>query len=120
MISVELYVPETGRDDYPAMVIINSSGGVSEHRERYYAKQLNANGIAALVVESFIKRGIQNTKKPDADLRLEDGGGCVRRLGLVTATPANESGTYRVKGVSKGGGSGGQYCLNMNFLVVIH
>jgi dienelactone hydrolase len=45
----------------PAAVIINSSGGVTAHTELYYARVLASHGVAALVVDSFLPRGVRNT-----------------------------------------------------------
>src|SRR4051812_42590839 len=44
----------------PAMVIINSSGGVLDWIEGYYARELSQRGIAALIVDSFKPRGVKN------------------------------------------------------------
>jgi TPR repeat protein len=45
----------------PAAVIVNSSGGVTAQTEHYYARALAANGMAALVVDSFTARGVRRT-----------------------------------------------------------
>lgn len=45
----------------PAAVIINSSGGVNDYTEHYYARVLARNGMAALVVDSFAARGVKRT-----------------------------------------------------------
>ena len=59
-VTAELYRPKIeGR--VPAAVIINSSGGVSAHTELYYARLLASQGVAALVVDSFMPRGVRRT-----------------------------------------------------------
>lgn len=45
----------------PAAVIINSSGGVNEQVEPYYARVLAAHGVAALMVDSFMSRQVRRT-----------------------------------------------------------
>lgn len=42
----------------PAMVIVHGFGGVSDAREGFWARELAAFGVAALVVESFTARGV--------------------------------------------------------------
>jgi dienelactone hydrolase len=59
IVTADLYRPEGNK--IPAAVIINSSGGVLPQHELYYARLLAANGIAALVVDSFTSRGAHKT-----------------------------------------------------------
>src|ERR1043165_150502 len=59
-ITAVLHLP-AGSTPAPAMVIINSSGGVLDWIEGYYARELNKVGIAALVVDSFGSRGVKRT-----------------------------------------------------------
>ena len=42
----------------PAVVLLHGTGGVSDERERAWARQLNAIGIASFVLDSFSGRGI--------------------------------------------------------------
>src|SRR4051794_22686400 len=58
-ITASLYMPHASTP-VPAMVIINSSGGVLDWIEGYYARELSERGIAALVVDSFKPRGVRN------------------------------------------------------------
>ena len=58
-ITANLYLPHVSTP-VPAMVIINSSGGVLDWIEGYYARELSERGIAALVVDSFKPRGVRN------------------------------------------------------------
>lgn len=60
-VTAELFLPghQTGR--LAAIVIVNSSGGVADHIERYYARTIADNGVAVLVVDSFTTRGVKNT-----------------------------------------------------------
>lgn len=104
-ISAMLYMPRTGGKAYPAMVIINSSGGVSDHIERYYAKQLNVQGIAALVVDSFTERGITHTVNDQTQISLwkmeADAFAALHWLRQHSRINPDRIG---VMGVSKGGG----------------
>jgi dienelactone hydrolase len=59
-VTAELFRPKIeGR--IPAAVIINSSGGVGSRVEPYYARLLASHGVAALVVDSFMPRGVRRT-----------------------------------------------------------
>ncbi len=59
-VSGDLFRPKLeGR--LPAAVIINSSGGVQGHIELYYARVLASHGVAALVVDSYLPRGVVDT-----------------------------------------------------------
>ena len=58
-LEAKLYLPQSNAP-LPAMVIINSSGGVLDQVEGYYARELVKHGIAALVVDSFKPRGVRN------------------------------------------------------------
>lgn len=42
---------------HPAMVIVHGHGGVSDAREGFWARELVASGVAAIVLESFTARG---------------------------------------------------------------
>jgi dienelactone hydrolase len=54
----ELFVPE-GAGPFPAMVILHGCDGVGPHY-RDWARQLNAWGYVAMVVDSFRPRGLSN------------------------------------------------------------
>jgi dienelactone hydrolase len=56
-----LYVPDSRAAAIPAVVIVPSSGGVEKSRELFYADALAKAGIAALVVDSFQSRGVDNS-----------------------------------------------------------
>lgn len=52
-----LSVPVTGQAKYPLMVIMHSSGGLHA-RDWFFARTLNAMGVASLVIDSFGPRGL--------------------------------------------------------------
>ena len=56
----ELYLP-SGSHKVPGMVLVHGSGGVTDYRERRYARILRQMGIAALVIDAFRARGIRRT-----------------------------------------------------------
>lgn len=112
-ISAVIYMPGTGKNAYPAMVIINSSGGVSDHIERYYANQLTANGIAALVVDSFTGRGIKHTVNDQTQIsawKME--ADAFAALAWLRQNPQIDPERIGVMGVSKGGGVAVNTALN--------
>ncbi len=53
-----LTFPQDKTDNLPAMVILPGSGGIKPGREHEYASFLNANGVAALVIEYYEARGL--------------------------------------------------------------
>jgi dienelactone hydrolase len=57
----ELYLPSGDQDKLAAVVILSSSAGVCDIRERYYAGFFASRGVAALAVDSFGPRGITET-----------------------------------------------------------
>lgn len=59
-IDATLLLPDTGAGRVAAAVLVHGSDGLSEHQMRY-AKTLASNGIAALVVDSFGSRDVENT-----------------------------------------------------------
>ncbi|MDR3043282.1 MAG: dienelactone hydrolase family protein [Desulfovibrio sp.] len=100
----ELHFPYGTGTPWPGVVILNSSAGVCDTRERFYARFLAARGIAALVVDSFTSRGIGQTT---ADQSLFDDMDMERDAyaahDLLAADPRIALGNIAVMGVSKGG-----------------
>ena len=104
-ISGRLYLPN-GVPPFSAVVIIPSSGGEKPDREYYYAEEFAKAGIAGLVVESFLSRGVRSSVH-DQSLLLSwwtenDAIGALRWL--------IHDGRFRpdrigITGVSKGGGT---------------
>src|SRR6185436_7470206 len=99
-----LHLPMHADRPFPAMVILTSSAGVQRHREHYYAQELNAAGVAALIVDSFTGRGVRRTV---ADQTLVSGaqmeGDAFAALALLRSDPRVDPGRIGVMGVSKGG-----------------
>jgi dienelactone hydrolase len=59
-VSADLFRPKLA-GKMAAAVIINSSGGVTAHTELFYARVLASEGVAALVIDSFLPRGVKST-----------------------------------------------------------
>jgi hypothetical protein len=102
IVTGELFRPDTdGR--VRAAVIINSSGGVNSRVEPHYARLLAAHGMAALVVDSFMPRGVRRTSddqsrvsqdKSDAD--------AVAGFRWLAAQPWVDASRIIVMGMSRG------------------
>lgn len=99
-----LHLPAERAGPVPALVLVTSSGGVQRHREGYYAAQLCARGIAALVIDSFGPRGVRSTV---ADQRLvsawEMENDAFAALDLLRHDERIDPARIGIMGVSKGG-----------------
>lgn len=103
-ISASLYLPKNAKPPFSSVVIVPSSGGVEDEREIYYAEALTQKGIAALVVDSFSARGVENSLYDQSLLEAwqveNDAWAALRHL---SADPRFDSDRIAVMGVSKGG-----------------
>lgn len=100
----ELYLPDVGAGAWPTVVILNSSAGVCDIRERYYARFFAASGVAALVVDSFTPRGIKETtvdQSQISDLDMERD--AYAAFDFLAADPRFNTKHIAAMGVSKGG-----------------
>lgn len=99
----ELYSPEhsDGRP-LPGLVILPSSAGVCDVRERFYARFFAEHGCRCLVVDSFSRRGLSECMTDQSLLSdremLEDA-----RVGFRWLAARKDIGKIGVLGVSKGG-----------------
>jgi dienelactone hydrolase len=99
----ELFLPPgTGR--VPAMVIHHGSNGVIPGHESRYARELNAMGVAALVLDSFRGRGVTSTI-PDQELvsNSEMTQDAFQALRLLSIHPRIRFDRIGIMGFSKGG-----------------
>ncbi|MGH6725875.1 MAG: dienelactone hydrolase family protein [Pseudolabrys sp.] len=72
MIPAQLLLPEKrGNGKLPAMIIMHGSGGVRE-RERSYAREFNALGVAAVIIDSFSPRGVKSTVRDQSPVSSYD------------------------------------------------
>ena len=61
----KLFVPNNPiSSKAPAMIILHGSGGISDGRELTYGEKFNSLGIYALVIDSYLSRGVD--KMPHA------------------------------------------------------
>lgn len=100
----ELLLPTRARGALSAVVILNSSAGVCDVRERFYARFLADNGLAALVVDSFGPRGLADTTRDqslfyDQDMERD----AYVAYDFLAADSRFDPGRIAVMGVSKGG-----------------
>jgi dienelactone hydrolase len=102
-IKATLYLP--GRaTPAPAMVIINSSGGVLDWIEGYYARELGKAGIAALVVDSYGPRGVRRTVEDQSLVSSWDmENDAFAALALLRKDKRIDAAHIGIMGVSKGG-----------------
>src|SRR6185436_8861881 len=67
----ELFLPP-GADKVPALLIHHGSGGVSDDRERRYAREIVKMGVATLVIDSFKPRSITSTVRDQSTVTSND------------------------------------------------
>lgn len=67
----ELSLPPGSRK-VPAMIVHHGSGGISDARERRYAREFVSMGVAALVLDSFTARGVTSTVRDQAAVSTRD------------------------------------------------
>lgn len=104
-ITAVLYRPKSG-SSLPAAVIINSSGGVTAHTEHYYARAFANRGMAALVVDSFIPRGVRRTGDDQSRVfQFWSNADAVAGYRLLAAQNFVDASRIVVIGMSRGGAS---------------
>lgn len=103
-ITADLYTPVERPGQWPAVILVHGSGGVSEHREHWYARQFMARGFAALVIDSFKPRGAMSTVEDQSKVTV---GAMIRdafaALRFMSRDRRFESERIGVMGFSKGG-----------------
>ncbi len=88
-ITGELYLPPGGAK-VPAMIVHHGSGGITDARERRYARELVKMGVAALVLDSFTGRGVTSTVRDQSAVSTNDMlGDAFAALKLLAATPGS-------------------------------
>jgi dienelactone hydrolase len=105
ILAPKLYLPDKRGDrKIPAMVIVHGSGGVRAARELAYAKEFEALGIAAVVIDSFTPRGIKSTVRNQGVISARDMlVDAANTLKAVARHPAVDPARIGVIGFSKGG-----------------
>jgi dienelactone hydrolase len=103
-VPAQLYLPTKAALPLSAVVIVPSSGGVEQVREIYYAIELVKAGMAALIVDSFTARNINNTIYDQSKLgswNMEND--AIAALRYLSLDKRIKSDRVAVLGVSKGG-----------------
>lgn len=100
-----LFRPRTGAGTRrPAMVIVHGFGGVSDAREGFWARELAALGVAALVIESFAARGADSSIEDQSRVSTAQGvRDAYAALAYLATQDFVDPGRIGVMGMSKGG-----------------
>jgi dienelactone hydrolase len=98
-----LFAPGTA-GKHPAVVLVHGSGGVTDAREGFWARELVAMGVGALVIDSFTPRGVASTVEDQSLVTtaqmMED---AFAALSYLASRPAFDPARIAVMGFSKGG-----------------
>jgi dienelactone hydrolase len=98
----ELRIPKPGSDRLPAVVLIHGSGGVGGNVDAW-AKEINALGVAAFILDTFSGRGIVSTVSDQSQLdSLAMTIDAYRALSLLASHPRIDPERIAVMGFSKG------------------
>jgi dienelactone hydrolase len=104
VVTAQIFLPGKRDGKVPAMIIMHGSGGVREKREIAYAREFNAMGVAAVVIDSFSPRGIASTVRDQSQLSSYDMVlDAARALNVVAKHPAIDPARIGMIGFSKGG-----------------
>lgn len=102
-IAGELRFPRGGAGRGPAVVLLHGSGGISAYVSDW-EQELNAQGIATFVIDSFTARGIVSTNNDQAQLgRLTMILDAYRALDLLARHPRIDPERIALMGFSRGG-----------------
>jgi len=102
-ITGELYLPPGGAK-VPAMIVHHGSGGITDERERRYARELVKMGVAALVLDSFTGRGVTSTVRDQSAVSTNDMlGDAFAALKILAGHARIDGARVGIVGFSKGG-----------------
>jgi dienelactone hydrolase len=103
-IPAELLWPAGASGRRPVMIIMHGSGGLRQEREYRYARELNKEGIAAVVLDSFSPRGVATTGGQQERVTTSTMVGDVYALlNLLQTHPQVDVDRIGLMGFSKGG-----------------
>src|SRR5215470_6262627 len=102
IIGGELRLPQGTAQNYPAVILIHGSGGISAVTDRW-AHELNAVGVAAFILDAFTGRGIINTNADQSQLdSIAITHDAFAALGKLATHPRIDPARIAVMGFSKG------------------
>lgn len=88
----------------PAVVLVHGSGGVYPEEVTYWAKLLNDQGIAAMVIDVFSPRGVKSTGEDQSQVPFAaDTADAFAALGMLASHPRIDPQRIAVMGFSRGG-----------------
>jgi dienelactone hydrolase len=88
----------------PAVVLVHGSGGVYPELAEFWAARLNAQGIAAFIVDIFGPRGVQSTAEDQSLVPFSaDLADSFAALGLLASHPSIDRQRIAIMGFSRGG-----------------
>ena len=102
----ELFLPPNLPKDVKsaAVVLVHGSGGVYPELTTYWAKLLNAQGIAAFVIDVFGPRGVKSTAEDQSQVTFaSDTADAFAALGMLASHPQIDPKRIAVMGFSRGG-----------------
>ena len=102
----ELVLPPNLAPDakVPAVVLVHGSGGIYPEQISFWAKRLNEQGIAALVIDVFGPRGVASTGEDQGQVPFAaDTADAFAALGLLATHPRIDAKRIAVMGFSRGG-----------------
>ena len=86
------------------MIVHHGSGGISDARERRYARELVKMGVAALVLDSFTGRGVTSTVRNQSAVSTNDMlGDAFAALKILAGHARIDGARVGIMGFSKGG-----------------
>jgi len=88
----------------PAVVLVHGSGGTYPEQVTFWAKLLNAHGIAAFVIDVFGPRGVKSTGEDQSLVPFAtDTADAFAALGMLASHPQIDPQRIAVMGFSRGG-----------------
>jgi dienelactone hydrolase len=89
---------------FPVMIIVPTVKGISEEHEFEYAKEFNAMGVAAFILDSYTPRGLIATASSPKDVSLTDSiNDAYSALMTLSTDPRVDAEKVGIVGFSKGG-----------------